>query len=332
METADLILLAAVFGGVMGVFVAIGILLHRRSGSGKSERWSAAVKKAPEPPAPERKKGSKKSRRSRRPRPAYMMQKPLLARVATPLAALWKLGDTSQSRVQELLVHAGIREKGAVEVFLGAKFALALALPAATAAFFLWRSNATGADVDYRRLFMFGVGALCLGMMAPIMWLRGKARRRVERIRLSLPDALDLLIVCIESGLGLDAALLRISREMAEVAPEFSEELVLLNLEISAGKPREECLRNLALRSGCDEVESLTARINQASKYGTNLGTSLRIHSESLRQKRRQEAEERAAKTSVKLLFPLVFFIFPAIFVVILGPAVANLWEYFSTR
>ncbi|MHC4788452.1 MAG: type II secretion system F family protein, partial [Planctomycetota bacterium] len=99
---------------------------------------------------------------------------------------------------------------------------------------------------------------------------------------------------------------------------------------ISASKPRPECLRNLALRTGCAEVESLTARINQAAKFGTNLGHSLRIHSESLRQKRRQEAEERAAKTSVKLLFPLVFFIFPAMFVVILGPAIISLQEFFS--
>ena len=98
----------------------------------------------------------------------------------------------------------------------------------------------------------------------------------------------------------------------------------------NAGKPRDECLRNLALRTGCEEVESLTARINQAAKFGTNLGNSLRIHSETLRQKRRQQAEERAAKTSVKLLFPLVFFIFPAIFVVILGPAVVNLMEFFT--
>jgi len=161
-------------------------------------------------------------------------------------------------------------------------------------------------------------------MMLPNMWLRGKAKKRIDRVRMSLPDALDLLIVCVESGLGLDAALVRISRELSEVAPEFCDELQLLNLEVSAGKPRDECLRNLALRTGSDEVESLAARINQAARYGTNLGHSLRIHSESLRQKRRQEAEERAAKTSVKLLFPLVFFIFPAIFIVILGPAVAK--------
>ncbi len=247
-----------------------------------------------------------------------------------PLARLWRLGDSSQSRVQEVLVHAGIREKGAVEVFLGAKFALALALPAAVVAFFMWRASATGgrrepqAHGHVRRH-----AASIAGMMLPNMWLNGKAKKRIERVRLSLPDALDLLIVCVESGLGLDAAMVRISKELSDVAPEFCDELQLLNLEVGAGKPREECLRNLALRTGCEEVESLTARINQAARYGTNLGHSLRIHSESLRQKRRQEAEERAAKTSVKLLFPLVFFIFPAIFIVILGPAVAQVVEQF---
>ena len=115
---------------------------------------------------------------------------------------------------------------------------------------------------------------------------------------------------------------------MAQVAPEFCEELALLNLEIAAGKPRQECLKHLGLRTGCEEVESLVARINQAAKFGTNLGDSLRIHSESLRRKRRQQAEERAAKTTVKLLFPLIFFIFPAVFVVILGPAVPRLIEH----
>lgn len=322
MSTTDILILASVFGGVMGVFVVVGVLVQRRSGARGTDRWAVGRRKevTSAPPVATQK-------RRRRKRPAG---EPWTVRIARPLGALWRLGDTSQSQVQELLVHAGIREKGAVEIFLGAKFALALALPAAAAAFFMWRANHMGVRIDYRNMFMAGTIALVFGLMAPIMWLRSKARKRIERIRLSLPDALDLLIVCVESGLGLDAALVRISNEMADVAPELSQELQLLNLEISAGKPRQECLRNLALRSGCDEVEALTARINQAAKFGTNLGNSLRIHSESLRQKRRQEAEERAAKTSVKLLFPLVFCIFPAIFVVILGPAMVDLKEFFA--
>ena len=319
--SGNMLVLAGVFAAVMGVFIVVGVIVQRRSAPRSLDRWGMGGKQEPTGPV---------ELKPRRRRIRAQPQEGALARLIRPMAALWRFGDTSQSRLQELLVHAGIREKGGVEVFLGAKFALALALPAAAVGFFMWRANATGAPMRARPLFMYGAVALIVGLMLPMTWLRGKARRRIQKVRFSLPDMLDLLIVCVESGLGLDAALIRISREMLDVAPELAEDLMLLNLEISAGKPREECLRNLALRSGSDELEALTARINQAAKFGTNLGRSLRIHSESLRQKRRQEAEERAAKTSVKLLFPLVFCIFPAIFVVILGPALVDLREFFS--
>jgi tight adherence protein C len=319
MLSGKLIILVGVFGAVAAVFILIYLLMSRKGQSDAVDRWTAGSK-AKKGPEPVKRELPQKNR---------AIGDSLAQRLVRPLARLWRVGDTSQSRVQELLVHAGIREKGAVEVFLGAKFALSLALPAAVLAFFMWRASATGAPIHLKTMVMYGAGALILGMLMPNMWLHSKAKKRIERVRLSLPDALDLLIVCVESGLGLDAALVRISKELSDVAMEFCDELQLLTLEISAGKPREECLRNLALRTGCDEVESLTARINQAARYGTNLGHSLRIHSESLRQKRRQEAEERAAKTSVKLLFPLVFFIFPAIFIVILGPAVAKVVRQF---
>jgi tight adherence protein C len=311
----------AVFAGVMGAFVVVGVLVQRMKTPKRTDRWQVGQQKAGA--GPMEVKPVRQAKQQKAPGESIM------GNIAKSLGSVWRLGDTSQSRLQELLVHAGIREKGAVEVFLGAKFALALALPAVAIAFLMWRGNVTGLGTRGRHLFMGGALALVMGLMLPQMWLRGKAKKRIESIRFALPDMLDLLIVCVESGLGLDAALIRISREMQDVAPSLAEDLVLLNLEISAGKAREECLRNLALRSGCDELESLTARINQAAKYGTNLGDSLRIHSESLRQKRRQEAEERAAKTSVKLLFPLVFCIFPAIFVVILGPAVVKIIDMF---
>jgi tight adherence protein C len=318
MTSGAMIVVLCVVGAVVALFVLVYVVMSRRSDSEATDRWTSARKsKAAAEPA------------KRKPRTSKTTGEPLAQRLVRPLAGLWRLGDTSQSRLQELLVHAGIRERGAVEVFLGAKFALALALPAGVAAFFMWRAASTGTPVDLKHMVMYGACALIAGMLLPNMWLNSKAKKRIERVRLSLPDALDLLIVCVESGLGLDAALVRISKELSDVAPEFCDELQLLNLEIGAGKPREECLRNLALRTGSDDVESLTARINQAARYGTNLGHSLRIHSESLRQKRRQEAEERAAKTSVKLLFPLVFFIFPAIFIVILGPAVAKVVRQF---
>jgi len=195
MNTANILILIAVFGGVTGVFVAVGVLVQRRTASKSGGRWQTGARKQ-ELAVVEMTVAARHRPRKR--------SEPLTLRMVRPLAALWKLGDTSQSRLQELLVHAGIREKGAVEIFLGAKLALALALPAAVAAVFMWRSNVTGVAIDYRNLFMYAIMALVLGLVAPIMWLRRKARQRVEKVRLSLPDALDLLIVCVESGLGLD--------------------------------------------------------------------------------------------------------------------------------
>lgn len=315
-------------GGVVGALIVVAILWHTKGSKGTtSGRWTAGrkVQRAPVAEA----KSARKKKRGKRRKSTSGTGESLGARVVKPFSSLIHLGDTSQSKVQEMLVHAGIRERGAVEIFLGAKVALAILLPLVSVSITYWLMYNRG-QVDARRLFMIGAIALIIGLIGPNIWLRKKAQARIQRIRLSLPDALDLMIVCVEAGLGLDAALVRISNEMIESAPEICEEFTLLNLELSAGKPREECLRNLGLRTGCDEVESLAARINQASKYGTNLGHSLRIHSESLRQKRRQEAEERAAKTAVKLLFPLVFFIFPAIFVVILGPGVVKVLETFG--
>lgn len=321
MGTQGILILVGVFVGVVGLFVIVGFLIDRASRSKRKDRWCSpaeAARRRPEPRA-----------KMRRPR-ALTPGEPLSARLVRPLARLWPMASSSQRQVRELLVHAGIRERRAVEIFTGAKLALAVALPLALTAFMVWWTGRNQGTLQMKKLLMYDAGALIFGMLLPQMWLRGKARKRIENVRLSLPDVLDLLIVCIESGLGLDAAFVRISRDMADVAPEFCEELVLLNLEIAAGKPREECMRHLGIRTGCDEVESLMARINKASKYGTNLGESLRIHSESLRQKRRHEAEERAAKTTVKLLFPLIFFIFPAIFVVILGPAMVRVSEAFK--
>lgn len=318
MSTTGILILVGVFGGVMVVFVVVAAMIEKGSGARTKDRWggggTAKAAAQAEMPAQQRVR-------------TVAPGEPLTVRLVRPLSRLWPLGAGSQRQVRELLVHAGIREKGAVEVFTGAKLALAIALPAGVTAFFMWWSARPDMTFNVRKLLMYDAIALVAGMMMPQLWLRSRAKKRVDTVRLSLPDVLDLLIVCVESGLGLDAALVRISREMRDVAPEFCEELELLNLEISAGKPRDECLRNLGLRSGSDEVEALAARINQSAKYGTNLGDSLRIHSESLRQKRRNDAEERAAKTTVKLLFPLIFFIFPAIFVVILGPALVKVME-----
>jgi len=306
------LVLGGIFVVVMGGFVAAAILLGKR-GSGK-DRLSGYRRQHPDSVGEVVLSDKKEAH----------LQRVMAERVLKPLSRIASVGGGDESKLVERLVHAGIRRKGAAEMFLGAKVALAIALPLAVAGYMLWSAQRSGKPVDTGKMMMYCPIGLVVGLMLPNMWLNRKVRERQEAVRLSLPNALDLLVVCIESGLALDAALVRIGRELQESAAELSEELALLNLEVSAGKPREDCLRNLGLRTGVEEVKALTARIIQSSKFGTNLAHSLRIHADSLREKRRQEAEERAAKTTVKLLFPLVFFIFPALFVVILGPAVVN--------
>ena len=168
----------------------------------------------------------------------------------------------------------------------------------------------------------FALGGLGLGYLLPGMVLARLAKRRAHRIRLSLADMLDLLVVSVEAGLGLDQAHASASaHELAFAYPELSDELRLINLELRAGKARAEALRNLADRTGVDDLSSLVTMLIQTDKFGTSVAQSLRVYSETLRTKRRQRAEEAAAKTGVKMVFPLVFCIFPAIWVVTIGPA-----------
>jgi len=165
-------------------------------------------------------------------------------------------------------------------------------------------------------------GAACgLGYLLPSMALGRLASKRQHRIRCGLPDVLDLMVVSVEAGLGLDQAIQRVGEELAFAHPDLADELRLINLELRAGKGRLDALRNLAERTGVDDVSSLVAMLVQTDKFGTSVAQSLRVHSETVRTKRRQRAEEAAAKTGVKMVFPLVFCIFPAIWVVTIGPA-----------
>jgi tight adherence protein C len=168
---------------------------------------------------------------------------------------------------------------------------------------------------------MLALGAAAFGYVLPGMALARVAKRRQHRLRLSLPDALDLLVVSVEAGLGLDQAIQRVGDELAFAHRELSEELRLINLELRAGTARAEALHNLATRTGVDDISSLVAMLVQTDKFGTSVAQSLRVHSETLRTKRRQRAEEAAAKTGVKMVFPLVICIFPAVWVVTIGPA-----------
>ena len=168
---------------------------------------------------------------------------------------------------------------------------------------------------------MVALAAMGLGYVLPGMLLARMAKRRSHRIRLSLADMLDLLVVSVEAGLGLDQAMQRVGQELAFAYPELSDELRLINLEMRAGKPRGEALRNLADRTGVDDLSSLVTMLIQTDKFGTSVAQALRVYSDTLRTKRRQRAEEAATKTGVKMVFPLVFCIFPAIWVVTIGPA-----------
>ena len=208
------------------------------------------------------------------------------------------------------LVQAGYRRDEALTIFFGIRVFFAIVL-------FLVLSN----PILIRPNIMLALGGLALGYVLPGMVLARLAKRRAHRIRLSLADALDLLVVSVEAGLGLDQALTRVGTELAFAHPELSEELKLINLELRAGKARAEALRNLADRSGVDDLSSLVTMLIQTDKFGTSVAQSLRVYSETLRTKRRQRAEEAAAKTGVKMVFPLVLCIFPSIWVVTIGPA-----------
>ena len=161
--------------------------------------------------------------------------------------------------------------------------------------------------------------------MLPAGFLRRKIRLRQKEIQIALPDALDMLVICVEAGLGLNQALVRVSEEVETMSPVLSEELQIVNLEMRAGTPREDALRNLGERTDVPDLRSLATMLIQTDRFGTSIAQALRVHSDTLRTKRRQRAEEAAAKTTIKMVPPLVFFIFPAIFVVVLGPAMLHL-------
>jgi len=217
---------------------------------------------------------------------------------------------SEMGKLQQRLITAGYRGNEALIVFFGIRLGCALLFFAVLMSSLLMRPN----------LFL-ALGGCALGYLLPSMALGRMAKRRQHRVRLGLPDALDLLVVSVEAGLGLDQAIQRVGDELAFAHPDLAGELRMINLELRAGKARTDALRNLAIRTGVDDISSLVAMLVQTDKFGTSVAQSLRVHSETVRTKRRQRAEEAAAKTGVKMVFPLVFCIFPAIWVVTIGPA-----------
>jgi len=239
-------------------------------------------------------------------------------RVRDALSSIGKLVPSAPeraSRGQLMLIRAGYRSPEATQVIEGVKILLPILFLATVFFTGLYRYNPFS-------VFLF---ALVLGYVIPEGWLLWRIQVRQRCIRHGLPDALDLLVICVEVGLGLDQALLRVAQELRIVHPELSEELQMVNLEMRVGKTRLEALRELARRTGLEETKALVAMLIQTERFGTSVAQSLRVHSDDLRTKRRQRAEEMSAKTTVKLVFPLVFCVFPALIVVILGPAVITL-------
>lgn len=239
-------------------------------------------------------------------------------RVRDTLASLGKLvpGASDETpRTQLLMLRAGYRSSEALLAMRGFKLLTPIAFVGFVFATGLYRWN----------IYMIPLVAATLGYLFPDMFLTWRVTARQHRLRRGLPDGLDLLVICVESGLGLDQALMKVAQELRITHHELSEELQLVNLEMRIGKTRIDALRELARRTGLEDIKSLVAMLVQTDRFGTSVAQSLRVFSDELRIKRRQRAEEMSAKTTVKMVPPLVFFIFPALMVVILGPAVITL-------
>jgi len=227
--------------------------------------------------------------------------------------------ETSQLRIR--FMNAGYRSEIAPTVFFLAKTLLTFLLPIIYVLYVV----ISGATVKPNTILLMIIVCAALGYFLPNVFLARRIAYRKREIFESFPDAMDLIIVCVESGLGLDAALSRVGEEMHMISPTLGDELHLINLELRAGSSRERALRNLALRTGVEDIDTLVAMLVQSDRFGTSIAQALRVHAENLRTKRRLRAEEAAAKIALKLLFPLIFFIFPSMLLVLLGPALISI-------
>jgi tight adherence protein C len=257
-----------------------------------------------------------------------MEDKPVLisSNLAKKLEAKFDLKKDSPTikSLQAKLIQAGIYSERAIPLFLGIKLGGLLVLPLLVV-FLLW-------DNTSQRALLVGIPiVLCtLGYILPNLILNRLVSSRQKKIREALPDALDLLVVCVEAGQGLDAAIKRVSEDLQDSSPIISQELLLVNLETMAGLERQQALKNLGERTGVEELISLCNVLIQSERFGTSIAQALKTQSDYMRTARRQRLEGMAAKTPVKLVFPMLLFIFPAIMVVLLGPAIIRLSEFFN--
>ena len=248
--------------------------------------------------------------------------KDVVVRVIEQVGEQIPLSPADQTSTKRELVMAGFRAEGSIKILYGIKVVLCVVM-------FLFALTIHRHLTDNPVLrIVFLIAGTALGYFAPGMYVEKLVKKRQTKLRLSLPDALDMIVVSVEAGLGLDQALQYVAREIAQGHPELSEELEIVGLEMRAGKRRSEALRHLADRTGEGELRKLVAILVQTDRFGTSMGESLRTHSDFMRMRRKQEAEERAAKVGVKLVFPIFFFILPSMLIVAAGPGVLQIFKY----
>ncbi len=298
-----MVLYALLFGlSIAAVVIFLGLFLQSR-GSRVRQRLQGERKKEP----------------TKDERPKEFLPKEFVAKAEEKLGL--KRGSTYVKELQKTLNRAGIYGEKALHIFVGLKLGLAVGLPLIALPLLLRAKVPAGLWLPVFFVLMLA------GYFLPNLILNRLVESRQKQVREGLPDALDLLVVCVEAGQGLNAALKRVADDLKLSCPSLAKELTLVNLEISAGLEREQALRNLAERTGVEEVASLCSMLIQSDRFGTSMAQALKVQSETLRTTRRQKLEELAAKTPVKLVFPLLLFIFPALMVVIIGPAAIRIME-----
>lgn len=300
-EAIPLIVCAAIVAGIFGV---LNMISNRNSkAASRLERISRPASLADLEDA----KASKKERFGGMMEAAKAMSAPLMPQT-----------ELEQSELKITLANAGFRSESAVSVYLGIRFASIVVALLGSCAIFIPRYGLTW---NALQPIVIIVG---LGYYLPQIGLWYLRTTRQQEIFLALPDVLDLLVVCVESGLGLDAGMRKVCEEMSH-HKAIAEELTLANFQLQMGRPRREVLHDLGVRTGVDDLRALAAILIQADRFGSSIAQALRVQSDSMRTRRKQIAEEKAAKTAVQLIFPLVLFIFPGIFVVLVGPAAINI-------
>jgi len=272
------------------------------------------------PRAVERLEEIKNPQRRRAAQAEAILKKPdtvstMLQKTSELSKSLAPKNEADANKLKNTLASAGFRMEGLVPVFYGLKFVLLLVGFCLGGGALLWIKGV------HQNTFIWVAGVTALCFWTPDIVLGFLARRRQQAVFLALPDVLDMMVVCVEAGLGLDQAMRKVSEEMKKAYPVLSAEFSLSNFHLQMGRSRADALHDLGVRTGVADLRSLAAVLIQADRFGSSIAQALRVQSESMRTRRQQLAEEKAAKTAVKLLFPLVLFIFPGIFVVLVGPA-----------